>query len=70
MRKFGIIRKLFLGVGILFFSMLSCTAEKNGQKELAKDMKINIKVNGRVLTALLYNNSSAKALITLLEGAT
>lgn len=38
--------------------------------EIAKDMKMNIKVNGEVLTVALNNNSSAEGLIKKLEEGT
>ena len=38
--------------------------------EIAKDMKINIKVNGEILTVALNNNSSVEGLIKKLEEGT
>lgn len=60
-------------MAILLIPIVSCVAEqgiKKGQTikdGVNVDMKINITVNNKVLTALLYDNTSTKALIDLLK---
>ena len=61
MNKTRIRRLVFLLILAVFISSVSCKPNNEAS------MKINIKVNGNVLTATLSDNSSAKALYGLLE---
>ncbi|MGI5083781.1 cyclophilin-like fold protein [Treponema putidum] len=67
------IKKLVSTILAVLCILSACALDENGDKDAqaskigAKTMKITITVNGKTLTASLYDNSSARALVELLQ---
>lgn len=69
------IHKMILVSAVLFVAVFACSAEAKQSSKTKKEqaiekeqvMKIQFIIKGKILTAILYDNSSTKALLKLLE---